>query len=167
MLELNHTNKNSTPAGSVVPLAMFLTGKTDQILALSLQSRNEVCHWLSVFTVFWFEPSVDFFPMFLRIFSNVSKDLCSNVSKDLFSNVSEDLFSNVSEDLFSKGNVFLLQLQPAMHLPRSVGRRRRVQTSCFTTKIIDQLPSRPLGGLTGSPPHFQEQLPSLRPPEQS
>ena len=72
--------------------------------------------------------------------SNVSKDLFSNVSKDLFSNVSKDLFSKVSEDLFSKGNVFLLQLQPAMHLPRSVGRRRRVQTSCFTTKRIDQLP---------------------------
>ena len=67
-------------------------------------------------------------------------------SLDLFSNVSEDLFSNVAMDFFSKGNVFLLQLQPAMHLPRSVGRRRRVQTSCFTTKRIDQLPSRPLGG---------------------
>ena len=86
----------------------------------------------------------------MDFFSNVSEDLCSNVSKDLF--------SNVSEDLFSKGNVFLLQLQPAMHLPRSVGRQRRVQTSCFTTKIIDQLPSRDLGGLTGSPPHFQEQV---------
>ena len=78
-----------------------------------------------------------------------------------------DLFSNVWEDLFSIGNVFLLQLQPAMHLPRSVGRRRRVQTSCLTTKRIDQLPSRPLGGLTGSPPHFQEKLSALRPPEQS
>ena len=143
-------NKNSTPAGFVVPLAMFLTGKTDQILALSLQSRNEVCHWLPVFTVFGLSP--------LWIFSNVSEDFFPNVSKDLCSNVSKDLFSNVSEDLFSKGNVFLLQLQPAMHLPRSVGRRRRVQTSCFTTKIIDQLPSRPLGGLTGSPPHFQEQV---------
>ena len=72
--------------------------------------------------------------------SNVSEDFFPNVSKDLFSNVSKDLFSKVSEDLFSKGNVFLLQLQPAMHLPRSVGRRRRVQTSCFTTKRIDQLP---------------------------
>ena len=37
---------------------------------------------------------------------------------DLFSNVSEDLFSNVAMDFFSKGNVFLLQLQPARPLPR-------------------------------------------------
>ena len=69
MLELNHTrtNKNSTPAGSVVPLAMFLTGKTDQILALSLRSRSEVCHWLPVFTVFGWSPLWICFPMFLRI----------------------------------------------------------------------------------------------------
>ena len=69
MLELNHTrtNKNSTSAGSVVPLAMFLTGKTDQTLALSLRSRSEVCHWLPVFTVFGWSPLWICFPMFLRI----------------------------------------------------------------------------------------------------
>ena len=57
MLELNHIRKNKNPT----------PGKTDQILALSLRSRSEVCHWLPVFTVFGWSPLWICFPMFLRI----------------------------------------------------------------------------------------------------